>query len=422
MILRLLLAVLLVYTVNQYHFDIDLGIPGVNVINLVFGAALLALGLGGLPSGLPRPMLGGALRFYFLALALATIVAMAFRPQSPVEDLTYLKTLLFYPLYYFLFYYAVRDRRTVRLLVLLVLFVALVAGLEAIREGFSYGFGSYSDTHRASGPFGPDYRNANRAGVFYAMFLPLFAAPAFFLKGQPFWRLAALGGVLVLAAAILFTYSRQSYFIALLALLLVSLRKGPWTTLLCAAALAFATPHLPEGATQRVQETQQVGEYGEEQVDDSTASRWDIWAGALRMWSEHPMGVGANRFKGLIGQYSNYPGKDAHNYFVLTLAEAGIIGLFALLLLVLALWRLSKTLLLRARDPESLALAQGFRVAVLAMALGNLYGSPFPEGTVMGMFWALAALLERGSQLAAASQAPAAPARRPVWRQRGWAP
>jgi hypothetical protein len=36
------------------------------------------------------------------------------------------------------------------------------------------------------------------------------------------------------------------------------------------------------------------------------------------------------------------------------------------------------------------------------MALGNIYGSPFSEGTVMGIFWALAALVERQSQLRAA--------------------
>ena len=101
MILRLLLAVLLVYTVNQFHFDIDLGIPGVNVINLVFGAALVALVFQARGTSLPKPALGTPLRLYFVAAAIATVVAVVARPQSTIEDLTYLKTLLFYPLYYF---------------------------------------------------------------------------------------------------------------------------------------------------------------------------------------------------------------------------------------------------------------------------------------------------------------------------------
>jgi O-antigen ligase len=415
MILRLLLAVLLVYTVNQFHFDIDLGIPGVNVINLVFGAALVALVLQGRGAPLSKPSLGGPLRFYFVAASIATLIAMLARPQAPVEDLTYLKTLLFYPLYYFLFYYAVRDLKTARRLILLVFFVALVAGLEAVREGLDYGIGGYAETRRAAGPFGPDYRSANRAGVFYAMFIPLFAAPVFFLKGQPFWRLVALGGLLVLAAAILFTYSRQSYFIALLALALMAMRRSAFMAVFCAAAFAVALPYLPSGAMERVQETQQVGEYGQEEVDVSTASRWDIWAGAVQMWSENPMGVGANRFKGLIGGYSNFPGKDAHNYYVLTLAEAGVIGLLALLILVFALWRLGGRLAREARDHEALTLANGFRVAVIAMALGNVYGSPFSEGTVMGIFWALAALVERQSQLRSVVAPPQA-VRKPLRR------
>jgi O-antigen ligase len=225
----------------------------------------------------------------------------------------------------------------------------------------------------------------------------------FFLKGQPFWRMVALGGLLVLAAAILFTYSRQSYFIALLALALMAVRRSVLVAAFCAIVFAIALPMLPSGAFERVQETQQVDEFGQEDVDDSTASRWDIWGGAVVMWSESPIGVGANRFKGLIGDYSNYPGKDAHNYYVLTLAEAGLQGLLALLLLVFALWRLGCRLVREARDHEALTLAHGFRIAVLAMALGNIYGSPFSEGTVMGIFWALAALVERQSQLRAAS-------------------
>ncbi len=403
MVLRLLLAVLLVYTVNQFHFDIDLGIPGVNVINLVFGAALVALVLQGRSVSAPKPSLGGPLRLYFVAAAIATAVAMVARPQSPMEDLTYLKTLLFYPLYYFLFYHAVRDLKTARRLILLIFLVAAMAGLEAVREGLDYGIGGYSETHRAAGPFGADYRSANRAGVFYAMFIPLFAAPVFFLKGQPFWRMAALGGLLVLAAAVLFTYSRQSYFIALLVLALMAIRRSVFLAAFCALVFAVALPWLPSGAMERVQETQQVDEFGQEELDDSTASRWDIWGGAVMMWSESPIGVGANRFKGLIGGYSNYPGKDAHNYYVLTLAEAGLQGLVALLALVFALWRLGGRLVREARDHESLALAHGFRIAVLAMALGNLYGSPFSEGTVMGIFWALAALVERHAQLRSAA-------------------
>ena len=51
-----------------------------------------------------------------------------------------------------------------------------------MREGIDYGFGAYNPMRRASGPFGEDWHNANRAGVFYAMFMPMFVALALFLK------------------------------------------------------------------------------------------------------------------------------------------------------------------------------------------------------------------------------------------------
>jgi O-antigen ligase len=163
------------------------------------------------------------------------------------------------------------------------------------------------------------------------------------------------------------------------------------------ATLASLVGFLPESVTQRVEETQQKGPHGEEKVDESTASRWEIWAGALAMWQANPAGVGQNRFKDEIGHYSAFQHFDAHNFYVLTLAEGGPQALLALLLLVLATFRLGAWLRrsMPPDDPEARALAIGFSVTALCMALGNLYGSPFLEGNVMGTFWILCGLLER---------------------------
>ncbi|MBL8298397.1 MAG: O-antigen ligase family protein [Rhodanobacteraceae bacterium] len=397
--LRLLLAVLIVYTPNQLHFPSELGLPGLNVVNLLFLLAILFLVSAGRWGGLTAPRLGSPIRVYFAMMTLGTLIALVVRPKVVMEDITYLKTVMFYPLYYFLFYYAVRDLRTARQLILGILAIAVIAGLEAWSEAMAYGIGSYVESHRAAGPFGPDFRSANRAGVFYAMFIPVLFAPVLFLQKRMLWRLMSLGGVLILAGAVLFTYSRQSYFIALLGIALLSIRRGLGTAALGLAAFLVILPFLPEGATQRVEETQQVGKHGEEAFDESTESRWDIWAGAVAMWGENPIGIGLNRFKGMIGGYSSYAGKDAHNFYVLTLAESGVQGLVSLLLLMFAIWRHGGRLVRAALDSEGMALAQGFRVAALCMALGNIYGSPFTEGAVMGVFWALAALLERYAQM-----------------------
>jgi O-antigen ligase len=231
------------------------------------------------------------------------------------------------------------------------------------------------------------------------MLLPMFIALLLFARGRLSWRLFGSIGACVLVGGILFTYSRQSYFIALLGLTLLVWRRGFGTTVLAALFLAAVFPFLPQGAFERVEETQQQDTQGEQRYDESTESRWELWKGAFAMWEENPAGIGLNRFKGEIGSYSIYSGKDAHNYYVLTLAEAGLQGVIGLLWLVLGLWRLARWAANAATDDEACAFTYGFQVAILGMALGNVYGSPFSEGSVMCAIWALAAIIERYTQL-----------------------
>ena len=391
-----LLAILLVYTVNQLHFPQELGVKGLNVANLLFALAALAVMLGARSEEpAARPVLKRALLGWFAMLVLGFALAQWLHPGDPVDDLTYLKTALFYPLYYFLFRHGAGDLKWTRRLIGLTLVVAAVAAVEALREAVEYGIGDFVESHRAAGPFGADYRSANRAGVYFAMFLPMFLALAVLLRGAVALRTAAFAGVLLVAAALLFTYSRQAYFIAIVGLLLVLFRRGLVAAVLGIVVVWTVIPYLPEGVSERVEETQQQGEFGQTEYDESTASRWEIWRGAVGMWSEHPIGIGLNRFKVRIGEYSTVEGKDAHNFYVLTLAEMGVQGLVALLVLMLATARMLKRARRAAVDTESRALAVGASVAFVCMALGNVYGSPFLEGTVMGAFWALLGLVER---------------------------
>jgi O-antigen ligase len=325
------------------------------------------------------------------------VVAQATMPMHFMEDFTYLKNLLFYPLLYFVFRRCGQDLKNTRQLIILVMIVAAIAGVEAVREGLDYGFGNYSETHRASGPFGVDYSSANRAGVFYAMFLPMFIAMALFFRKQKFWRMAALAGCAIMAVAIMATYSRQSYMIALLGLTLLLVRRNVVLAAIIGVMMIPAISLLPESVTQRVAETEQQNAVGGEELDVSTASRFEIWGGAMAMWGEHPIGVGLNRFKQHIGDYvPRYKGYDAHSIYFLMLAECGPLGLGALLYL---LWRLFLmgvrfTRSVPGTDAEGKALSLGFILVVISAALGNVYGSPFYEGSVMANFWALCGLME----------------------------
>lgn len=398
---RGLLALLIVYLPNALHVPIETGIPGLNLSNVLFLMALAAVSLSGKDraySASSRAALMPSLLGWYVALTVGFAIALLTMPADFMADFTYWKNALFYPLFYLVFRNCREDLKGTRQLIILLLVVAVIAGLEAVREGLDYGIANYSETHRASGPFGVDYRSANRAGVFYAMFLPMFIALGLFLRSQRLWRIAAIVACAILAMAIMVTFSRQSYLIGILGLSILLLRRNIIVALLASVVMFSSLSLLPDSVTQRVEETEQSTAAGGEELDTSTASRFEIWSGAAQMWSEHPPGVGINRFKRHIGNYSNYAGYDAHNFYVLTLAELGPIGLFALLWLLWELLRIGARFRRQAaasRSPEAIALSLGFSVTVLAMALGNVYGSPFLEGAVMANFWILCGLLER---------------------------
>src|SRR5207342_34232 len=91
------------------------------------------------------------------------------------------------------------------------------------------------------------------------------------------------------------------------------------------------------------------------------------------------------------------PRVDAHNAFVLILAECGPLGLMAMLWLFWRMWLLARWLRRSAGTtrPEASTLAIGFTLTVVSMALGNMYGSPFFDGLIMANFWILCGLMER---------------------------
>ena len=404
MILRLILAATIIVMPNIARFHVDTGVPGLNVSNMVLLVVVVALALarGGNQSIRPTGQLTPALAGFFVVLLIGFAIASVYPPAQFMTDFLFLKDAIFYPLFYFVFRRCRQDLKGTRQLIILVMVVAAVAGVQAIRQGLDYGIGQYNESRRAAGPFGDNYLMANIAGVYYAMFLPMFLALALFLRGQRFWRLAAIVGSVILAFAIMVTYSRQSYFIAIACLALLLVRRSAILAVVLGIAMIGAVELLPESVTQRVTETQQEDGVGEAKLDVSTASRFEIWDGGIRMWRDHPMGVGLGRFSENIGDYApHYRNYDAHNFYIRTLAESGPLGVLALLWVLLSLVRLSISVQRSAvhGDAEARALGRGFSVCVLALAMGNLYGSRFFDGALMASFWMLCGLMERYAAL-----------------------
>lgn len=396
MLLRLMLAIPIVLMPNLLYVSFDTGIPGLNMATVLLLVVLMALAFS---HRSPIPVASGVLTppllFWFATLAMGFVIARVSMPLNLMDDLVYLKNVIFYPLLYFVYRRCRQDLKATRQLIYLSMIVAVAAGADAILQGLAFDIDTYTNEQRAAGPFG-GVNASNRAGVFFAMFLPMVFAVVLFFRHRRAWQLAALGGSAILAYAIMLTYSRQSYLIALVGLALLLVRRNVLLAVALAVLAVPATALLPESVVDRVAVTEQYDAVGAVQLDDSTESRFEIWAGAWKMWKEHPAGVGLNRFSKYIGDYSTHPARDAHSIYVLTLAEYGPLGLLALLWL---LWRLLKlSLALRnsapRSDPETTTLGLGLLIAILAMALGNVYGSPFLDGLVMANFWILCGLVE----------------------------
>lgn len=418
LLLKYLLAAMIVWVPNQLHLPSDLGLKGLNSINLLFLTLVVLISLRNrqLPPSAPTP-LKGVFIAYFCMLAWAFLAGQISDRSLMMDDLTALKNSVFFMSLYFVFFHGARDEKTIHFLFYTILFVAGVAGLEAIREGVDYGFGVYGETKRAAGPFGPDYKASNLAAVFFTMFMPVFAAVALYLKGKPLIRWGAIGGVCVLLLAIFATYSRQAFLIVAVMLFLMAAKRNLVLGLCVLVAVVTYESWVPEGVVQRLaMTTEQTSATGEQQLDESTESRFHLWEGAGRLIASRPWGIGLNHFKREIGNEApSLAGLDAHNFLVLITTEGGLLGGLLTLILYGALSTLAWRFWRVATTPVQMAMATGFAGATLAVMLGNIYGSRLLDGAVTGNYWILAALSARylvmlTTQPATTSQATDAPA------------
>lgn len=407
--LTMVLCSMALFVPFQLYFNISTGIPGVNVLNLMIIATLVAMFQQPARTFNPPLPLRRNLYAFFFLLTVAAIIGISSGTASLFNDIVYLKTALTYPLLYILFYYGIRDKDSARFVYIAILLVAAVAALQAARQGLDYGLGNYNETRRASGPFSRDWSNANRAGVYFAMFTPAFAVLALMYKGPHKWvRLGAAACTVMGVFATFVTYSRQAYFILALSMMILLLRRGVIWGVIAVIGLSTAEMWMPSSALQRVEMTQTQSEAtGEAKLEESAESRLIIWAGAWEMIQDHPLGVGLNRFKGEIGNYSSIKKMDAHNGYILTAAECGIIAFFVLIALMLRLAWLAVPLI-RSADNDAKIVGWSQLLASIGILVGNFYGSAFYFGEAMGNYWALSGLAARYRYLteAAATEVP----------------
>ncbi len=394
--MRLLLAAIIVYIPYQSHYPVVFDIRGLNLINLMFLGVLVLILLRHARTESPTPLKAHFI-WFIVALILAFFIGQFYDGSRVDADAQALKTSIFYMLFYFLFFHAVRDVRDIRFLLGTILFVTLLVSLQVFRQALDYGIGNFSETRRAAGPFAPDYRGANLAAAYFVIFVPLFLGLATHRKSALVVRLLALLFGIFGVFAAFFTYSRQAYFILAALLSIQALRRNLLLGILLGVAVLTYESWVPEGVIERLQMTETTtGDDEEKKLDESTESRFVLWQGAGRMIAERPWGVGLNHFAREMGKY--VPGFyyfDVHNGYLLVATETGVVGALILVTLLIRLVLLGRRVELLEGSEDAKLLGSTFQISVLAAMLANLFGSRFFNGEVMGNFWILSGLVAR---------------------------
>lgn len=392
--LMYMLVVLVAFMPNMRRFQFT-PLPGVNLLNIFFVIALI-LFFAAKPKFTDPPR-SAPLRNYLFFFWLVSLMAMLngmIRGDVPasLNDIIFFKNHVFYMGLYFLYFHAVRDRKTLDWIYWALIIVTAVAGLQAVRQYMALGATSYSTGARVSGPFGHGWQSSNTAGVFYAQYAPIIFGELLYQK-RKFLKLGLAGAMAITVLGLFYTYSRKSYYALAAGVMLMGASASKAVLVVIASVVLSFPVWAPDSAVERLLGSEEQQETGEK--DESTESRYVLWEGAIAMWQDNPMGVGLERFKHHIGSYSPISNLDAHNYYVLVLAEMGPLGEFAYLLMIFMMYREGSKLAKVARSAREKALASGFKGAMVAFIIANTFGSAFNFGDMMGNLWVLTALVSR---------------------------
>jgi O-antigen ligase len=324
-------------------FETVPGITGGTSITKVAGALLALAWLATLATRADaksdflrqHPMITGVL-VLFLAWA-GLSFAWSENPSGAVEA-TY--RLALNALLLLIVYTAVRTRRDA----IHVLIAFVVGACAAVAVGLASGSGPtpYGEAAR----FSSSSENANELASTLVATLVLALGLAYVARRSPALRIVALGAAAFAMFGIVLTVSRSGLIALGCAALAAVVLSGRWRPKALALAATVATVAVvyfaafaPDVARERVTEV------------DSANGRQDIWKVAWRMVEDEPVrGVGAGNFQTASIHYLLVPGglqrsdfivdtqKVAHNVYLGTLAELGVVGLALLVAVILGLF------------------------------------------------------------------------------------
>ncbi|NTW05057.1 MAG: polymerase [Peptococcaceae bacterium] len=202
-------------------------------------------------------------------------------------------------------------------------------------------------------------------------------------------RWAWLGVLGVLATCMIFTYSRGAWLALGLAALIFCLLYNPRLIFLAIIG-AFAAIKLVPGIGSRFSYL-----FSSAYINSSQrGGRLALWQAALEKFKHDPIfGSGFGTFGGAVAARRVPDGFYVDNFFLKTLAEAGIIGLMAFVWLLFSLIRSGWAAFKSIRDPDLKIMAGAILAGLIGVAAHNGVENIFEVPMMASYFWLLAGML-----------------------------
>jgi len=232
---------------------------------------------------------------------------------------------------------------------------------------------------RALGPIG----DANFYAQILVVLLPI-AVLRFWAERKRAARWLAVAAVIPILGGIVLTLSRGAalavicFCCALLALRYMKLRHAVIPAIAVVLVLVLA----PEYGS-RLSTLGKIGSPGMRSADSSIRERSAIYLSGVRIFLDHPLlGVGIGQAPEYLPEYSNYSGHSrlqrkmgAHNMYLESLAETGVLGFIVLMAMVVItlrrLWRLRAYL--QVTNPEHAHTVTSLLLAIAVFLVTGIF-------------------------------------------------
>jgi O-antigen ligase len=369
------------------------GPTGVNYLNVMMIVMLLwwlfAAGKGGKRQALPTPLNGLLMLFLgysYLGLFLTALtVPGADMPLSPQnESFMFFIRLVNGMLFFWLAANMLKTRQAVRWC-LYAIGLSMPLVWRAFRSDIGmHSVAAYRNELRFQGPF--VYIGSNELAALFligCIFYGLFA-----LAQRRWWEKAAfLGASGLYAYGVLYSYSRGTQLALILVAVLVASLRYRWILAVLLLALVTNQWWVPKSVRERWEMTED--ESG--QLDASAESRKEFWSLAWDLFGRSPaFGHGVQSFRRI-----NPARMDAHNLYMRTLAEQGIIGIVLLFALWIHVLKLAYSLWTHAPERWDRQFGFALFMTTLGLMVANIFGDRFTHLAVIGQYWAMVGLAQR---------------------------